>query len=241
MWPADAVRGRGLAAAHHDRHSLYSRHVSHLLGPDLSGGHEVAAMHGAAALAGWEDADPVRVARCVWRARLVLPDGAPAEVVNGQMPRIERSFEEDGAVLVALRLRRAARRARSWTDLRRSFLGATDPRLAVAGSLRHDAARGLLPLTGVISLQNNAFHLSAGPLEAVREGFLWFQDLPPADPAAVRLAVDGRTPLGSAFEVTEGLDWDDGADTVAAALLATVPPYYHPEAVTGLRHPRDPR
>jgi AAA domain/Nucleoside diphosphate kinase len=225
VWPGSAVGRWGLAAAHHDRHSLYSRYASHLLSANLAGGHELVARGEGAALEGWEDAHPVQVAKCVWRARLVLGDGTPTEVVNGHMPRIEQSFENGDVVVVALRLRRSSAHPGSWSDLRRSFLGATDPGEARPRSLRHDAARGLLALTGQISMQNNAFHLSAGPLEAMREGFLWFQDMLSADASAVRLAVDGTTSLGRSFVATEEVDWENGSRRVAAALLTTVPDY----------------
>jgi len=74
----------------------------------------------------------------------------------------------------ALWLRQRTPDAASWRTLRHDFLGSSDPATAAPTSVRAMAARGELDVLGPVTFQNNGFHLSAGPFEALRELWIWF-------------------------------------------------------------------
>jgi nucleoside diphosphate kinase len=63
----------------------------------------------------------------------------------------------------------------SWKDFRNKVLGGTDPAKAAAGSLRAEILNRWQPLglKAAPSMQHNSIHASAGPVEALRERFIW--------------------------------------------------------------------
>jgi hypothetical protein len=115
-------------------------------------------------------------------------------------------------------------------EMRRSFLGASDPARAVAGSLRNMAWRGDIDLKMKVDIEQNGFHLSAGHLEAERESTIWFGHRVEEDLTFFRHRQISRcmchafdrpgvdpSPAGWMFERTEGLDADRARAIWAAA------------------------
>lgn len=212
VWTDSDLKQAGMVAAHFDRQWIYSQYASALLEPAVRGGQEIADEYTLDSLNAWEASHPAKVGPGRWQADLRLPDGSWIRAVNGHMPGVVRGYLQPGAFVTALRLvaRPGASCAR-WRELRRDLLGTTDPRLATPSSLRGKAYGGALPLSGEVSFQNNAFHLSAGPLEAIRERLIWFG--PPACSSRelsllLNLATEKPDPAGEgSFASTECMDW----------------------------------
>ena len=99
-------------------------------------------------------------------------------LLNGFFAQLERDFETHGCV--ALCLRRRPDSTTSWEALRTRFAGKTNPFEAPAGTVRGDAARGVLPVERV-SVLANVIHLSANEAEGRREveGVWWNPELLP--------------------------------------------------------------
>lgn len=203
-WPGRLVSKGHVMQAHFDRQYVNAYHWS-LVGEGSAKGAGELSMGRGTLTTAWEATTPVRLKPAVWEAEISVGH-ARVRVINGHIPGIVDRYESTSAKTLALRLSHIPELPRaSWRALRRSFLGATRPDEAEAGSLRRSASNGELSLRGHVSFSNNAFHLSAGPLEALREAMVWLGD--PLD--LIRLAVDRDIPGGQAFALTAGLDWDD--------------------------------
>jgi hypothetical protein len=110
----------------------------------------------------------VKLRRCVW----AKPAADGSAVLNGHIPAQAQRWGEASTVGLAIGLRAHAG-AVSWRRLRAEVLGSPDPARAGPGTLRGLAADGRLPTREPITHSANLAHLSAGPLEALRERWLW--------------------------------------------------------------------
>jgi hypothetical protein len=124
-----------------------------------------------------EDGDhpPIKIDPCAYvipAPDMITPSGTL--IVNGHIPSFLSMFEEQGNITYAIAIEAVSETASSWFEMRNKFIGITIPSQAATGSLRRMAFDGALDINGEISFRNNGFHLSAGPLEAVRELYLWF-------------------------------------------------------------------
>ena len=106
----------------------------------------------------------------------LYPGQNPKFIVNPHMPGIMSSYEIPGASVAALHLMAATDNPLDWPRMRSEFLGPTDPAQAPQGSLRGDAYNSILHVGDrqiPVSRTNNAFHLSNGCVEAVRDISAW--------------------------------------------------------------------
>lgn len=181
VWTSVALRRSRPAAAHLDLAYLWAtwpREIGGVYADELLPLRSVADRLDRASLAEiWQESGPVpprKLGPCAWGVDLELPD-ARGILVNGHVEPFLDLFEAPDARVYAVLLGQCAPEA-SWREMRESFLGATHPSRAVPGSLRHDAWAGVIPLAGDVDFRNNGFHLSAGPLEAVREAAIWLGD-----------------------------------------------------------------
>ncbi|MDQ0648524.1 hypothetical protein QFZ53_002720 [Microbacterium natoriense] len=186
------------AKAHFDIHYLYAAYASSLIGPKFVGGMEALAPD---EYGTWEEGKVWKTEQGYWRNES-RADGQV--LVNGHMPNQIRSYEEPGNVVIAVGLYPTRPDRSGWGALRREVLGSSDPTKALPTSLRGEGARGKYSLQP-FTLQKNGFHLSAGPLEAVRETLIWSRR--PVS-GALAYAVD-QTPRGSGswFRDSAGQDW----------------------------------
>ncbi|ONK16053.1 hypothetical protein [Streptomyces sp. MP131-18] len=126
-------------------------------------------------------------------------DGRALVVINPHMPGVLARLEQSGNRTLAILVTAHSPAALPWPRMRTEFCGATDPALALPGSLRGDALAGLFPLGtadgGPVRRTNNGVHLSNGAVEALHDARTWF-GLPP-----------GHTGIGRAF-TERGLDAD---------------------------------
>jgi adenylate kinase family enzyme len=222
-WSGSAVARAAAAEPHFDFHGQVSRWGSSLAasvdaemaarilgGTAVLGGHEYLRAFGAAALDQvWreESANPPRqVGGRFWA--LEPPGAADVLLLNGHMPAVLADYARPDSVVYAMLLTgHGSSRAADWSAMRQDFLGHTDPAKARPGSLRARAIRADLLRAGRGSFRNNVFHLSRGPLEAVREAGVWFGPQVLAD-VACRHAPDGFAGAPSALAV----DWPLSAE-----------------------------
>jgi adenylate kinase family enzyme len=151
-------------------------------------------------LSSWWHSSPLprKIARCLW----LKYDAIDRGVVNGHIPALVDTWHRPDSYVAAVRLTKQAD-AVSWRSLRADVLGPADPAAAHINTLRGSAYHRLLPGAGPVSLSSNLVHLSAGPLEAVRERWLWFAN---NDQPGTNL-IDRPTPTGSwLYESTANLD-----------------------------------
>ncbi|MDT0446389.1 nucleoside-diphosphate kinase [Streptomyces johnsoniae] len=167
-------------------------------------------------------------------------NGRALVVINPHMPgvlsRLEHSDNRTLAVLVTAH----SPAALPWPRMRAEFCGATDPALALPGSLRGDALAGLFPLGAAdgepVRRTNNGVHLSNGAVEALHDAHTWF-GLPPGRTGIGRAfterGLDPETVLARPFvdrgghrravaTLTDGLDRDRAAELLAQGRLCGV-------------------
>ncbi|MBA4376478.1 MAG: hypothetical protein C0401_09950 [Anaerolinea sp.] len=189
-WDGTAVADSMVGRAHLDLAYLHARWPEHLgFGQRMSkglerdrtfvGGYSYGEHFGFKRLDEiWnEDGDhpPIKVGPCAYV--IPAPDfTTPSDtfIVNGHIPSFLSTLEDRGNVTYAIAIEAVSVTASSWLEMRNKFIGTTIPGRAAIGSLRRMAFDGELDIIGEISFRNNGFHLSAGPLEAVREFYLWF-------------------------------------------------------------------
>lgn len=87
-------------------------------------------------------------------------------VLNAFYAQLEGDFQANGCV--ALWIQKAPDSPTSWEALRSEYAGKTNPFQAAPGTIRGDAARGLLPVE-TVSILANVIHLSATEAEGWRE------------------------------------------------------------------------
>lgn len=113
----------------------------------------------------WQNSENLKLASGTYVEKLRI-DQETVYVLNAFHPKQLRHFTEPGRSIVLFNISGD----RSWKEARESFAGATDPRKAVAGSLRrllmeHKEEFGIPE----VSQSFNGIHLSAGPVEALIE------------------------------------------------------------------------
>lgn len=113
----------------------------------------------------WQNSENLKLASGTYVEKLRI-DQETVYVLNAFHPKQLRHFTEPGRSIVLFNISGD----RSWKEARESFAGATDPRKAVAGSLRRllmerKEAFGIPE----VSQSFNGIHLSAGPVEALIE------------------------------------------------------------------------
>jgi adenylate kinase family enzyme len=174
-WPGTAIAAAGLARAHFELHYLAARW------PEVICRDDVAHLNGSASLVGGFATIQIsgglraqKFGRAIWLTHL---PHSPNLVVNLHMRAILAQYEASENVVTAIHFAATTARTMPWSRLRNSVLGGSDPTHAPPESLRAQAYRGAWGWMGNLSIENNAFHLSAGPLEALRELSLWFPEL----------------------------------------------------------------
>jgi hypothetical protein len=96
----------------------------------------------------------------------VTVKGQPIVLFNGFHPEQVERYTQKGSGIVTFTVRTNM----SWKDMRTKVIGATDPRSAVAGSIRAELLRRKEELKlEEVSAGMNGVHASAGPLEAIAE------------------------------------------------------------------------
>jgi nucleoside diphosphate kinase len=113
----------------------------------------------------WQNSENLKLASGTYVEKLRI-DQETVYVLNAFHPKQLRHFTEPGRSIVLFNISGD----RSWKEARESFAGATDPRKAVAGSLRRLLMERKEEF-GIpeVSQSFNGIHLSAGPVEALIE------------------------------------------------------------------------
>jgi len=116
-------------------------------------------------------------------AKLETPDGNAAYVLNGFYARMREKFVAFGVVVHCF-LVRFDENELPWSSFRNNIIGATQPKDAIAGSLRAKIRDEWqeLGLKEATNYQDNGVHASAGPLEALRERMIWLRQDATTDP-----------------------------------------------------------
>lgn len=142
---------------------------------------------------------PSRIGECLYAQVIEQPDlneGRPFAVLNAHMPHVIAEFNSADALAVLLES--ASVTPMPWPRMRREFCGATDPALALPGSVRGDALAGLLSLTsasgGRVQRTGNGIHLSNGAFEMMKDAWVWFGMDPGSTGAGRLLAAAGQDP-----------------------------------------------
>jgi len=179
---------------------------------------------------------PSHIGECLFAQVMMHPDyngGSAFVVLNAHMPRILAEFESADALAVTVGA--ASRTPLPWPRVRREFCGATDPALALPGSVRGDALAGLLELGDIsgrpLQRTANGIHLSNGAFESLKDAWVWFGVDPETADDGRHLAesgIDVRRLVDSPFvelagrrravqEVTNGLGARQAAEVLADA------------------------
>ncbi|MHC3470891.1 hypothetical protein ACYF6T_19570 [Streptomyces sp. 7R007] len=168
--------------------------------------------------------------------------GGPVAVLNPHVPGLVARMEARETSAVAILVRARSATPLPWWRVRRELCGATDPAKALPGSLRGDAAAGLLPLARFdgtpVTKVNNGVHLSNGAMEALHDAWTWFDIAPDTTvggrvlsaaglsaqellSAAFVTDADGR--LRAVSVLTDGLTLTEARDVLAGTGLASRP------------------
>eukprot|EP00419_Tripos_fusus_P001370 CAMPEP_0172671430 /NCGR_PEP_ID=MMETSP1074-20121228/10912_1 /TAXON_ID=2916 /ORGANISM="Ceratium fusus, Strain PA161109" /LENGTH=390 /DNA_ID=CAMNT_0013488473 /DNA_START=54 /DNA_END=1226 /DNA_ORIENTATION=+ len=168
-------------------------------------------------------------------AKLETPDGNAAYVLNGFYARMRDKFVALGVVVHCFLVRFNASELQ-WSGFRNNIIGATQPKDAIAGSLRariRDEWQEL-DLKEETNYQDNGVHASAGPLEALRERMIWLGQDANTDPFGEALRAQGvdvvdalvDNPLvecdgvqKAAFDLTEDVDTVRALDMLARCTI----------------------
>lgn len=217
VWPGATIAASRIAPAHLELHFLLARWAAGALAgasTDRPAYDLVADGWSIDALDAWWHGVPTpqRVARCHWVKR--GPTGE--DVVNGHIPAMVVAWQDPATTAVAIQLAAGAG-AVTWERLRLEVLGHSDPVRAHPASVRGMAHAGVLRTGEPVSLKANLVHLSAGPLDAVRERWLWLGGS--GDERGEDLIDHPRADGGWCYEHTEHRDaavvFADGADSGA--------------------------
>jgi predicted nucleotidyltransferase len=125
----------------------------------------------------------------------------PVFLLNPHLPSVTSWFERTPTPILAALLGSAGDDALPWARMRAEFCGGPDPSTAPPGSLRRDMWDGVWPMRYVdgidVGRSHNGVHLSNGPVEAVREAWIWFGIAPEETEAGRTLvaACDGDADL----------------------------------------------
>lgn len=173
VWPGRLIATSQIAPAHFELHYLLARWAHTLTGlyeQGKSAYEVIGAGHSAGNLSAWWHGrpKPTKVARACW----VKEDDTNVPVVNGHVPAMIEAWQHPESTAVVIGLM-ANSGAQSWQTLRADVLGGSDPASAKPSSLRSLAFEGQLPTRESVNLSANLLHLSASPVEAIRERWLW--------------------------------------------------------------------
>jgi hypothetical protein len=113
----------------------------------------------------WQNAKTEKLAGGTYVAKVMI-DGEEIYLINGFHPRQLEHYVRPGRCIITMTLSGNL----SWKDARNGFIGATNPKDALPGSLRNLLLqnREIFGLHAVSSSWNG-FHLSAGPVEGLVE------------------------------------------------------------------------
>lgn len=176
---------------------------------------------GLAFLEHWTKAPQVKLGPGLYVAHLKAED---AYVVNGFYPAMRQRFTAKGAKIICHAVDFAPEKL-SWRHFRQDIIGATNPQQANKGSLRRMFLERWqdLGLAQQPSVNLNAVHASAGPVEGWRERSVWLGEPSLESPLAKALLnagcsqsaleswrnngmakIKGKT--GPVFDLTEDMD-----------------------------------
>lgn len=121
--------------------------------------------------------------------------GSPVFLINAHMLTVRARYEARGASCTVFHVLAHSPVAITWEHVRSHILGATDPALALPGSIRGDAFHDVVPLRTTdgrgVTRSYNGVHLSSGVVESLNEVSAWF-DRPADDlPSANALQAEG--------------------------------------------------
>lgn len=175
---------------------------------------------GAAFLQRWLSAPQARLAPGLYVAKFKEPEGF---VLNGFYPALRQRFVTAGAKVICFDVAFQASEL-SWERFRRDIIGDNRPEEANPGSLRRClleryADLGCTPP----NVNQNGVHASAGPVEALRERWVWLGEDPAESPLGQSLLRNGLSrngldhwmdnttvtlagTTGPVFEITENMD-----------------------------------
>merc|ERR1712216_525636 len=113
-------------------------------------------------------------------------------VLNGFYARMRDKFTSPGVIVNWFVVEFDAAQL-PWKSFRGELVGATNPPDSPAGSLRGQLRDRWqeLGLADEPNYQDNGVHASAGPLEALKERFIWLGEDPAADPFGKALLAKG--------------------------------------------------
>ncbi|MGF1452155.1 MAG: hypothetical protein ACFB21_08805 [Opitutales bacterium] len=175
---------------------------------------------GAAFLQRWLGAPQKRLAPGLYVAKFKQPE---ALVLNGFYPALRQRYLTTGAKVICFDVAFDADKL-SWERFRRDVIGDTRPEEANPGTLRRClleryADLGCTPP----NVNQNGVHASAGPIEALRERWIWLGEAPAQTPLGQALLRNGLSAngldhwlentvvnlagtTGPVFDITEDMD-----------------------------------
>lgn len=175
------IKKYSIAKAHFDLHYIYARYAQDVVSPMLNinerkirvlGSYDFCDLYGNKGLDKiWNDSNnmPLKEGQSLW-----IKTEDKTTIINGHIPSIINQYEDDKNTIIALHIKQYRPNAANWSYMREVYLGETNPIKAKPDSLRGLAYNGELEIQGDITFQNNAFHMSSGPLEGFREMMIWF-------------------------------------------------------------------
>mgnify|MGYP006274668139 CR=1 FL=1 len=178
---------------------------------------------GSAFLQNWLAAPQVRLCEGLYAAYFKASD---RYVLNGFYPALRQRYLTEGAKVICFDVRFDPGRL-SWERFRRDIIGDTRPEEANPGSLRRClleryADLGCTPP----NVTQNGIHASAGPIEGLRERWIWLGESPVTSPLGEALLRNGLSRHGldhwlenttvslagttaPIFDITEDMDADE--------------------------------
>ena len=113
----------------------------------------------------WQNVKTEKLAGGTYLAKVFI-DGEEVYIINGFHPRQLEHYVQPGRCIITMTLTGDL----SWKEARNAFIGVTNPKDAMPGSLRNILLQNRI-LFGLqlVSSSWNGFHLSAGPVEGIVE------------------------------------------------------------------------
>ena len=127
----------------------------------------------------WDGLNKIGYQKSVFPIPLPLPEKPTVRIVlNGFIPGYRQLFVNPAARVVAIHVSSQKR----WQVIRDSIVGGdSDPYACAKGSIRRDAAEGIIPLAPddcLVNGQRNVCHSSATLFDGMRELMAWFEYAP---------------------------------------------------------------